>query len=203
MRPSDIIQTNILSVMQSLIHETFITGFGRIEEVISDDTVLVELSYALNFSPMIFECAYMSDTSDAVKVTRKAKVGDPVLVLALQHKGKNTFTAREPIAVSSLTGYTIISAIAIPLGVSTEESRTRISLGDKTIFDSDVDLEIDAPKITLQGGVNGASRIGDKVTVTIPAGTFLVSADQGVLNPTNVTVEGTIVEGSDTVLIGD
>lgn len=203
MRPSDIINTSILSAMQSIIHETFITGFGRIKEVVSQDVVLVSLSYALNGAPKIFECDYMSDSSDAVKITRKAKIGDPVFVIALQNKRKNTLTTKEPIAISSLSGYTILSAIAVPLGVSTEESRTRISLGDKTVFDSDVDLEIDATKITIQGGDAGASRIGDKVRVTIPAGTFLVSADKGVKNPVDVIVEGTITEGSGTVLIGD
>ena len=73
----------------------------------------------------------------------------------------------------------------------------------KDIENVKVDLEVLATKITLQGGDKGAARVGDKVKVTIPANTFLVSADAGVKNPAPVEVEGTVQEGSGTVLIGD
>lgn len=47
-------------------------------------------------------------------------------------------------------------------------------------------------------GDNGEfiAREGDPVQVTIPSGTFLVSADAGVLNPSPVNVTGTITSGS-------
>lgn len=203
MKPSDLIFENLVSTLQGIIHQCFITSFGRIEEVISETAVTVELSHAIMGARSVIPCEYLTSASDAVKVTVKAKIGDPVLVIALQHKGKDTFTAKEPVAILDVSGYTILSAIAIPIGLSTEESRTRISFGDKTVFDSDVDLEVLATKITLQGGDKGAARVGDKVKVTIPANTFLVSADAGVKNPAPVEVEGTVQEGSGTVLIGD
>lgn len=203
MKPSDLITENLVNVLQGIIHQCFITSFGRVVEIISDQVVLVELSHAIVGARKVLECDYLNSASDALRVTTKAKIGDPVLVIALQHKGKETFTTKEPVAILNVSGYTILSAIAIPIGVSTEESRTRVSFGDKTVFDSDVELELTASKLTLQGGTNGAARVGDKVKVTIPANTFLVSADAGVKNPAPVEVEGTVQEGSGTVLIGD
>lgn len=47
-----------------------------------------------------------------------------------------------------------------------------------------------------------AAREGDAVRVTIPTGTFLVSAQNGSLNPDPVDVDGEIIEGSDKVGIG-
>jgi hypothetical protein len=48
-----------------------------------------------------------------------------------------------------------------------------------------------------------AAREGDDVQVTIPAGTFLVSATGGVLNPNPVVVDGSITSGSSTVKVDD
>jgi hypothetical protein len=48
-----------------------------------------------------------------------------------------------------------------------------------------------------------AAREGDDVQVTIPAGTFLVSASGGVLNPSPVVVDGSITSGSSTVKVDD
>lgn len=48
-----------------------------------------------------------------------------------------------------------------------------------------------------------AAREGDAVSVVVPAGTFLTAATGGVLNPTPVTLDGQIDEGSDTVKVSD
>jgi hypothetical protein len=48
-----------------------------------------------------------------------------------------------------------------------------------------------------------AAREGDDVQVTIPAGTFLVSASGGVLNSSPVVVDGSITSGSSTVKVDD
>lgn len=60
---------------------------------------------------------------------------------------------------------------------------------------------------TFNDGDKEAARNGDKVTVTIPAGTFIVSVSGGsgapavgVLNPTPIDVDGTIKEGTSEVL---
>lgn len=60
---------------------------------------------------------------------------------------------------------------------------------------------------TFNDGDKEAARNGDKVTVTIPAGTFIVevtggsgSPAVGVLNPTPIDVDGTIKEGTNEVL---
>jgi phage protein D len=59
-----------------------------------------------------------------------------------------------------------------------------------------------AGTVSINKGVQGAARQGDKVNVTIPPGTFLVAATAGVLNPTLMTVEGVITSASQTVRIG-
>lgn len=46
----------------------------------------------------------------------------------------------------------------------------------------------------------GVARLGDKVQVTIPASSFLVAAQAGVLNPSPVVVEGEITEASSVVM---
>jgi hypothetical protein len=48
----------------------------------------------------------------------------------------------------------------------------------------------------------GAARNGDPVRVTIPALSVLIAASGGVLNPTPITLDGTITAGSDIVRIG-
>lgn len=46
----------------------------------------------------------------------------------------------------------------------------------------------------------GVARLGDKVQVTIPASTFLVAAQAGVMNPSPVVVDGEITEASSVVM---
>lgn len=52
------------------------------------------------------------------------------------------------------------------------------------------------------GSAPNAAREGDSVRVTIPAGSFLVSADNGVANAAPVEVDGEITSGSEKVGIG-
>ena len=73
---------------------------------------------------------------------------------------------------------------------------------------SDMKFDSDS-KILLQGGGKAAARKGDKVKVTIPAGSFITTVSGGagapavgVANMSPVTVEGTIEEGSDSVEVG-
>jgi hypothetical protein len=48
-----------------------------------------------------------------------------------------------------------------------------------------------------------AARVGDQVQVTIPIGSFLIAATSGgTLNPSPVTVTGTVTQGSSKVGIG-
>jgi hypothetical protein len=54
---------------------------------------------------------------------------------------------------------------------------------------------------SFNDGTIEAARNGDKVSVTIPAGTFLVAAQAGVPNPSPIIVEGTILEGTSEVLL--
>ena len=73
---------------------------------------------------------------------------------------------------------------------------------------ADVTIDSDS-KVLVQGGGKAAARKGDKVKVTIPAGSFITTVSGGagapavgVANVSPVTVEGTIEEGSDSVEIG-
>ena len=65
-------------------------------------------------------------------------------------------------------------------------------------------IYLDGQKVNIADGAAGqkAARKGDKVKVTIPAGTFLVAAQAGVANAAPIEVEGTITQGSADVVIG-
>lgn len=208
MLASELLQSSMLTVLSRIVNETFITGFGTIEEVIDSKEVLVTLNYAVQMSPRTFPCSYVTQSGASLSVSVAPKKGDAVLVIALQHKDpeSNVILPGEPIAIRSVSGYTILSAIALPVGFTSDASSTKISVGEEVVYDSSVDLSVKAPKITINEGASGASRVGDKVSVTIPANSFVVSVTgdaTGTLNPTPVTVEGTIEEGSGSVLIGD
>lgn len=56
--------------------------------------------------------------------------------------------------------------------------------------------------LDIMGGDKGAARVDDDVEVTIPSGTFLVSAQDGVPNADPVKVTGKITSGSSKVVIG-
>lgn len=74
------------------------------------------------------------------------------------------------------------------------------TLRAKATFKPDGTVVIDGDKIELGAGATlGVARITDETSVTIPANTFLISADAGVLNPTPVVVDGVIVTGSSKV----
>jgi phage gp45-like len=65
------------------------------------------------------------------------------------------------------------------------------------VINKDGDITIDAGgQIKLAGGGPGIARNGDSVQVTIPSGSFLTSAQAGVLNATPVKVTGMITAGS-------
>jgi len=56
--------------------------------------------------------------------------------------------------------------------------------------------------LDICGGTEAAARVNDEVEVTIPANSFLVAAQAGVMNPAPVTVTGRITSGSTRVVIG-
>ena len=59
----------------------------------------------------------------------------------------------------------------------------------------------DVTSLAVAGGTHKAARQGHAVRVTIPAGTVLTAATGGVLNPDPITLDGTIREGSDELLL--
>lgn len=87
--------------------------------------------------------------------------------------------------------------------------------GEKILYSRDSDGAVQAKihlkadgTISINGGSTKTARDGDPVTVTIPAGSFIVSVSGGsgspavgVLNPTPVDVDGTITDGTDEVLM--
>ena len=86
--------------------------------------------------------------------------------------------------------------------------------GETLLYSTDEDGAIkgkcyidDQGVFTFNDGTKEAARNGDKVTVTIPTGTFIVSVSGGsgspavgVLNPSPIDVDGTIKEGTSEVL---
>lgn len=87
--------------------------------------------------------------------------------------------------------------------------------GEKILYSRDNDGGVQAVlkmlgdgKINMNDAGNDkkAARNGDKVKVAIPAGTVIVSVTgdaTGHPNPADIICEGTIVEGSESVFIGD
>jgi uncharacterized Zn-binding protein involved in type VI secretion len=71
---------------------------------------------------------------------------------------------------------------------------------------NDGSVILDGEKTVLNGGGKKSARKGDRVKVTIPAGTFITSVTgqaTGTLNGAPVEVEGEITEGSESVEVGD
>jgi len=79
--------------------------------------------------------------------------------------------------------------------------------GDHVIFeDPENTIRIKYNGDTLEIGNSNfldAARVDDTVEVTIPANSFLIAADAGVMNPAPVKVQGVITSGSDQVKVGD
>jgi hypothetical protein len=118
-----------------------------------------------------------------------------------------------------MTGYTIAGEDEEAMVIQSMDGLTKISINNDRLkivhptlqqFETET-LEINAtteatlttPQFTVDGKTDlgsaatlGIARKTDAVEVTIPAGTFLVSADAGVLNPLPVVVTGTITAAS-------
>lgn len=196
MKGINVLDKDIFSYIKSYSHSVFHTGIGFIEEVRDDGTVIVLLSYSKDDYTTRVKCEYLTQSSHNLEVSAPPRIDDVVLVLSMQHKEPSLFTATKPVEINSITGYTLLSCVCVPLGVIKNSAKTRIKVDDG-------EYSIDTDKIVLNSGTSGASRKGDKVTVTIPAGTVIIGASEGVPNPTPITLEGTIEAGSGTVFIGD
>ncbi|MCV4697898.1 hypothetical protein OFB92_32805, partial [Escherichia coli] len=62
---------------------------------------------------------------------------------------------------------------------------------------------LEAGQVEIAGGTQGAARLGDEVTVTIPAGAIVVVGPAGAsTNPAPLVVTGTITGASAKVRIG-
>lgn len=193
-----VLDKDIFAYIKKFASSTFHTGIGFIEEVKDDGTVIVLLSYSDSKAVTRVRCEYLVQSSAQIEVSSPPKVDDIVLVISMQHKQESIFTESKVVEVPRKTGYTLLSCVCIPIGVVKNSAMTKVHAEDG-IF------TIDSETIVFNGGSTDkkAARNGDKVKVIIPAGTFLVSADKGVKNPLPVEVEGTIIEGSSSVLIGD
>jgi hypothetical protein len=106
----------------------------------------------------------------------------------------------------------------IGAGVLTESQGAKP--GEKILFSRNADgtvaaiikllndgtVDFDGERIVLNGGGKKSARKGDKVKVTIPKDTFIVSVTgqaTGIPNSAPVEVEGEITEGSESVEVGD
>ena len=70
----------------------------------------------------------------------------------------------------------------------------------RAVFKPDGTVVVDRDKIELgEGAAKAVSREGDAVRVTVPIGTFLVAATDGVTNAVPVLIDGTIQAGSSKV----
>lgn len=119
-------------------------------------------------------------------VFSKPKPGQPCLVLVDQGDPDAGCYAQ---AVAATLGG------AIPFAVLADEESMHITPeeGQQLVLAAQGLVDITVKK---------AARVDDEVEVTIPTGSFLVSADNGVLNAGPVTVTGKITKGSSRVQIG-
>lgn len=194
----NIADKDIFTYIRGFCNSMFHTGMGYIEEVMDDGTVKVIMSYKDSTAITRVRCEYLVPSSAEIEISAPPQKDDIVFVISMQHKQDSLFTEAKAVEVRNKTGYNYLSCVCIPFGVVKDAAKTKIKADDGI-------LTVDSETIVFNGGSTDkkAARNGDKVKVIVPANTFLVSADKGVKNSLPVEVEGTIVEGSGTVFVGD
>jgi hypothetical protein len=103
-----------------------------------------------------------------------------------------------------MTGYTIDAEDEDALVIQKLDGTVKISLNNNRIkVKHPTEVNVETTTMNVDGKTNlgsgtllGIARLTDTVEVTIPANTFLVSADNGVLNPNPVIVAGEIDSAS-------
>jgi hypothetical protein len=210
----DLNRSDLHSNIKSRIDATPIHDYGIIETVFQDGYVGVLSIQKLNGGVCRIECKYLTVASAALSVDIVPEVGDPVMIISMQHRQEEMFSATEPIEVLQRSGYTKLSCVAVPLGVFREDSRTKIVFGEDAVsVESEGPVTVEAESVTINGAGKGASRVGDATQVTSVTDsafwTWLQSASAalqslaGVPVFTGSAITGQITEGSETVEIGD
>jgi hypothetical protein len=196
---------DIFTYIRGFCNSMFHTGMGYIEEVMDDGTVKVIMSYKDSTAITRVRCEYLVPSSAEIEISAPPQKDDIVFVISMQHKQDSLFTEAKAVEVRNKTGYNYLSCVCIPFGVVKDAAKTKIKADDGT-------LDVISDKIILNEGSDekNAARNGDKVQVSIPAGTVIIAVSGGsgspavgTPNPVDIIVEGTIVEGSGTVFVGD
>lgn len=130
----------------------------------------------------------------------------------MNHLEPYGFTARPQDADSAGAPEALVldpdgESIAILVGDRRYRLRTLLA-GEVAIYDDQGQavilrrdrVEVRGSRVDLgEGATLGVARLGDSVSATIPAGSFLVSSDPDVKNPAPVTISGEITSASGTV----
>lgn len=201
----NVLDKDIFTYIRNFCNSMFHTGMGYIEEVMEDGTVKVIMSYKDSPAITRVRCEYLVPSSAEIEISAPPQKDDIVFVISMQHKQDSLFTEAKAVEVPFKTGYNYLSCVCIPFGIVKDAAKTKIKATDGT-------LDITSEKIVLNEGESDkkAARNGDKVRVSIPAGTVIISVSGGsgspavgTPNPVDIIVEGTVVEGSESVFIGD
>jgi len=229
LKAMDVVNNDIYTSINSIINSTKFISYGIIDEVVSDTVVnVVDASKSLGEEERM-SCTYLSFASAEVSVKHKPKVGDLVLILSLQNKHQDLFTAKEAIEMYPFTGYTKRSCVALPVGLHIEDSSVIVEVNEGkvslTMKELSVvseksslqlgDTTVDASDLVINSGAQGVARMNDSIMSSMADDTAFftwVTTISTVVNglapgsvppPFPSSLSGKITSGSSSVKIGD
>ena len=233
MDPFELLKHNQYNSITTMINNTLIHDYGIIVQDLGDGDVEVLSVHKQKGAVTRMQCKYLSASSSLYSSSIKPMPGDLVLVLTLQHKEDEYFTAESPVEITRKTGYTIFNCLAVPLGIFKEDASVRSIITDESItlesaipaivnastadINVEEDFTLDASSVKINEGSMGAARKGDAVSVNmsgldiqalaaalLTTAAFLPSGSPPVPASTPVALnDGSITGGSSSVLIGD
>lgn len=142
-------------IFKILFNATFLTGYGFVHKVIDADTVIVRIAYKVGTAETLLQCTYLVPSNAMLEVDTTATEGDKVLVIALQHHTPDMFTADDVLSVDSLSGYGIMTGVAIPYGTRKAASKINAQITkDLAKADTELPVEINLKSLKINGDGN-------------------------------------------------
>lgn len=177
---------------------------GKIEKVNDNQTVEIQIQVkrvlangTISDYPLLVDCPYFVLSGGSAYIDMPIKKGDYCLILFNDRNIDNWWSTENVKEPADRRKHNLSDGIAL-IGV----------MPDSKALDNDGTF-VRILGLSGPGSEAEAARLGDEVRVTIPAGTFIVSVSGGsgspavgVLNPTPIDVDGTIITASGEVKIG-
>lgn len=144
-KPFDRFKINEDQIFKALFDASFVVSYGCIYKVVDTDNVIVKIGYRLESAEKLIQCTYLVPSNANLEVDIEPTVNDHVLVLALQHLDDKMFTETESVQTSELTGYGVLSAVAIPIGTRKGDAKvlkkiTKDALSVKTTLPAEISV---------------------------------------------------------------